>query len=269
MSDWEYAEYAETLDTILAQTTALLARRGDEQCVALLVDVQGLVIADTDEVVRTETDAAWGTTRTVYAQQAILDVEDHLIPRFTPDVQSRLLDTLGYVASRNGESGIAHLSVRPALPEVDANWRETFAARLSADEVSNQARRERDRPGYPVEDDMTFGSKEELIVYQALKEIQQDLPAESTIAILPSPGARLRAGHTWTPDFVVIGNGRALVIEVDGPHHRQGRRYADDKSRDLQWSRCRVNTVRLVVEELSDTRALKSRLREELNRNFR
>jgi len=36
---------------------------------------------------------------------------------------------------------------------------------------------------------------------------------------------------------VVIGNGRAAVIEVDGPHHSGRNRRADDAGRDLRWRR--------------------------------
>ena len=40
--------------------------------------------------------------------------------------------------------------------------------------------------------------------------------------------------------MLVIGRGRVLIIEIDGPHHRSSRRYVDDRNRDLQWQRCGV-----------------------------
>jgi very-short-patch-repair endonuclease len=40
-----------------------------------------------------------------------------------------------------------------------------------------------------------------------------------------------------TPDIVVIGNGRADVVEVDGPHHFGVIRKADDHTRDRFWDR--------------------------------
>ena len=48
----------------------------------------------------------------------------------------------------------------------------------------------------------------------------------------PAAGARLRDAGVRTPDFVVIGNGRAGIIEVDGPHHFGATRKADDHARD-------------------------------------
>jgi hypothetical protein len=268
-------------DRILGQTTGLLAQRGDEQAVALLVDVRSMALADTDEVVRTEkfrdpTGLMTGgdpdalITRTVYRRAAVLDVDDHLVARFTEEVCQRIAATLSYVAERNGEENVAYVRARPALPEADGDWRAAYATRLAEDRPSNQARRESTRAGMPVEDGLTFGSVEELRVYQALKRLQQaHFREDDTIAIAPLPGVRLRAGHTWSPDVLVIGRGRVLVVETDGPHHRGPRRYADDRNRDLQWQRCGVHVVRLPVEDLHDDNALSSRLREELARHLR
>ena len=64
------------------------------------------------------------------------------------------------------------------------------------------------------------------------------------------PGARLRDAGVRAPDFVVIGNGRAGIIEVDGPHHFGATRKADDHTRDLHWDRCGVRTIRIPSERL-------------------
>ena len=48
-------------------------------------------------------------------------------------------------------------------------------------------------------------------------------------------GARLRDAGVRSPDFVVIGNGRVVVVEVDGPHHFGATRKADDHTRDRHW----------------------------------
>lgn len=270
MSDWQEEEdERERADRILAQTTALLAQRGDEQAVALLIDVRSMEFVNTDEVARTQYSVDWGETAiTEYVRAATFDVEDHLIQRFTDDVRERIKVTLEYVAERNYEYDVKYVLVRPALPEVDDRWRETFAARLTAERPTNQARRERGLAQHPTADGLTFGSDEELLVYRSLRRLQARSEEDQTIAILPSPGARLRAGHTWTPDFVVVGRQRALIIEVDGPHHRGRLRRADDATRDLQWSRCRVPVVRLAVEDVKDEKALDARLAEELRRHL-
>ena len=158
---------------------------------------------------------------------------------------------MSYVAERNGEKNVAYVRPRPALPEVGGDWRKTNVARQA---------RARPKPGapriavatYPVEDGLRFGSAEELRVYRALKRLQSRFPEHDTIAIAPLPAVRLRAGHTWEPDILVMGRGHVLIIETDGPHHRSTRRYADDRNRDLQWQRCGVPVVRGAVEDLRD-----------------
>jgi len=261
-------------ERILAQTTALLAQRGDEQAVALLVDVQSVTIAATDEVMRTERvfipdieDGIWGT-ETTYCREAILDIETHLVPRFTEEIRARMAETLRYVAERNGIEDVVCVRARPALPTVDDDWRAALGARLAADRPSNQGRRERAGGPHPVEDGLVFGSTGELRVYQVLKRLQASFPEDDTILIAPLPGVRLRAGNTWTPDVLVMGRGRALIIETDGPHHRSQRRYVDDRNRDLQWQRCGVQVARLAVEDLRDDNALAARLREEVIRHL-
>jgi hypothetical protein len=284
MDEWVYEQEQQERDRealedqILGQATGLLAQRGDEQAVALLVDVRSMTLVNTDEVVRTERfrdtsglltgdPDAW-VTETIYRRAAVLDVDDHLVPRFTDEVCQRIAATLSYVADRNGEENVAYVRARPALPEADGDWRAAYAARLAEDRPSNQARRESTQAGKPVEDGLTFGSAEELRVYRALKRLQAQCREDDTIAIAPLPGVRLRAGHTWTPDVLVTGKGRALIVEIDGPHHRGPRRVADDHNRDLQWRRCGVPVVRLAVEDLHDDDALSSRLREEVRRNL-
>ena len=100
-------------------------------------------------------------------------------------------------------------------------------------------------------------------------ELQRDFPVRNAFAVLPLPSARLRDTAVRTPDFVVIGNGRAVVIEVDGPHHSGRNRRADDADRDLHWRRCGVATIRIASEHASDPRSLKARLEEELKRDLR
>lgn len=71
-----------------------------------------------------------------------------------------------------------------------------------------------------------------------------------------------------TPDFLLIGNGRTVVIEVDGPHHYRATRKADDADRDRHWSRCDVYTVRIAGQHTEDVPALVKLLREELRRRL-
>ena len=86
--------------------------------------------------------------------------------------------------------------------------------------------------------------------------------------MLPLPGAKLRDTAVRTPDLVVIGNGRAAIIEVDGPRHYARTRKADDQDRDRHWDRCGVHTIRIPSERASDPASLRVLLREDLRRRL-
>ena len=82
-------------DRILGQTTGLLAQRGHEQAVALLVDVRSMALArprrsDPHREVHRPRGAPTGddapAIRTIYRRGAVLDVDDHLVSRFTEEV---------------------------------------------------------------------------------------------------------------------------------------------------------------------------------------
>lgn len=97
--------------------------------------------------------------------------------------------------------------------------------------------------------------------------LQAETAEDRTIAILPFPGARLRT-HTWTPDFLAVGGARAIVLEVDGPHHAARHRHVSDRDRDLQWYRCGVHVARIAAEDTEDAALLRARLVEEIRRNL-
>ncbi|MFF1908284.1 hypothetical protein [Kitasatospora sp. NPDC058218] len=247
-------EEAWDLDMVLGQTVALLDRRGDREAFQLLLDITNLEFEQVE---------GWGGA----GLQVVLLAESHIVSLFTEDMYERIKEPLLEVARRRGFQNAHHLVIREALPEIGPDWRDQFAQRATA-RPSNQARRERAAPTVLTEDGLALASQEERIVYLALKDIQAGIPEDKTIAIAPLPGVRLRAGHTWTPDITVFGNGRVMIFEVDGPHHRNTRRYADDRNRDLQWQRCGVPVVRLPVEDLADQKQLTERLKEELRRHL-
>lgn len=56
-------------------------------------------------------------------------------------------------------------------------------------------------------------------VYQVLKQRQAALTDFETIGIMPLGGMRV-GKRVLEPDFLITYRGRAAVIEVDGPHHR-------------------------------------------------
>jgi hypothetical protein len=251
----------EEADLVLAQTAILLDRQGDREAAQLLADVTYLDFESTGDSYRTSGGGH------AYIMAAVLYVDDHLVSAFTDEIRERIATVLLDVALRNGYTATDRMFVKQVLPTVAKDWRSELRERAQ-ERPSNQARRERTAPNHPVEDGLALGSHQEHQVYQALKQIQATTPSDRTIAIAPLPGVRLQAGHTWTPDIIVLGNGRAVVFEVDGPHHRDRRRYADDRNRDLQWQRCGIQVVRLPVEDLQQGEQLTNRLKEELARHL-
>jgi hypothetical protein len=189
---------------------------------------------------------------------------------FTDEVRDRVWQALRAVLVHHGRDDVMSLVIEPSappLPALTADWRAS-AAKVLDQSGGNQARHERAGGDHPSEDGLVFASRAELAIYQILKDLQRESSMQNTIAVLPLPGARLRDAGVRTPDFVVIGNGRAVVIEVDGPHHFGATRKADDHTRDRHWDRCGVPTIRIPSEHADDPASLKNLLREDLKRRL-
>lgn len=121
---------------------------------------------------------------------------------------------------------VSGVVLKPALVATD--WRDNVDNLLRGS-VSNQATLAPLPPGGKRQDNLNFRDKAELSIYQALKNKQRTLCSSANLAIVPNCAVRVD-GHTWEPDFLVIYDSRAGVIEVDGASHRK--KYASDKSRD-------------------------------------
>ena len=250
MWDEEDPDRAESLEYVLGATAHLLGQMGDQQASLLLQDVQELTIVDEH---RGKMGAdPWVVDGSLAPQDSTVyyfDVEPYLAPRFSEGVLERILPVVKSLAQRIDLPAPEHVDIRHALPNIDVkNWRETLRQQYSSDDVSNSARRERLDPQSPVRDGLTFTNAEELAAYESLVRFQASTQEERTFAISPLPGLRIRAGNVWTPDFLLIGNGAAMIFEVDGPHHGTERRRADDDMRDSQWRRCGVQVRRVPVE---------------------
>ncbi|MFZ4185530.1 hypothetical protein ACOZCG_31225 [Streptomyces pseudogriseolus] len=222
-------------DTVLGQTAFFLQEKGDVQAAALLLDVEGIKW----------TPGNWAGDWTV----AELLVPGWLIERFSDEVLERIRPVLIEAAERHGVEA-SSVRAAPALPELGPDWRDALQERLSTDTVTNHAARVRDPRPELRREGFTFDSREELRVFEALKRAQSRLAAEGhdTITIFPLPLGRVGVGNSWTPDFVVVRDGRAGLIEVDGPHHRG--RFGADTTRDRHWRNSGfVHIERILVEE--------------------
>ena len=243
---WDDEEdHPESLEYVLGATAHLLAQMGDQQASLLLGDVDRLDILREHRGKMGPDPWDMDHHSTVY----YLDVEPYLAPRFTQDVLDRVLPVMKSLAPRIGLAVPEFVDTRHALPNIDTKtWRESLRQQYGGGDVRNSARKERLDPQSPVIDGLTFSNTEEVAVYKALVRLQSLTTVDRTFAISPLPGTRIRAGNVWVPDFLLIGNGRAMLIEVDGPHHGKEHRRADDDMRDAQWRRCGVQVRRVPVE---------------------
>lgn len=242
-------------EQVVARAAMLLSGREDFESAALLAQVDAAVYEFID---------GWVTDSTNWSSQAralVLDVPDALLPDFTRLVLERISAVALDLTQRAHEDAVVEVRVRPTLAPVVPDWRQA----VGTTSRSNQAPTER-RLGGPEQDGLVFANAWELAIYRALVRLQHQSVEENTFAIAPLPGVRLRADITWHPDFLVVGGGRAMIIECDGPHHRT--RLAADHTRDLQYLRCNVPTVRILVETTEDEHQLEGLLREHLRRNL-
>jgi hypothetical protein len=226
-----------TLHLTLAQTAFLMHEQGNNQAAALLADVEDV------ELVPGNRFGDW--------QDAVLIVPPYLVPRFTEKVTAAIQPVFEHVAGRHGLE-IGGVTAAPALPDIGDDWRRILQERLAKGAASNQASRTRSKgvaPGLNKEG-FVFDSREEVLVYEALKRAQAALPEDSTISIFPLPMGRVGVGNAWTPDFLVSAAGRVGIIEVDGPHHRK--RFGADTTRDRHWRNSGILHIeRILVEETS------------------
>ncbi len=143
----------------------------------------------------------------------------HAAAEFTTEMTDRIWTALGTVLTHHGRRDVRKLVIELSdtpLPVISPGWR-LQAAKATTQTPGNQARRERAKGGYPVQDDLVFGSQAELAVYNVLMELQRDFPVKDAFAVLPLPGARLRDDGVRTPDFVVI----AREVSAPGPKARR------------------------------------------------
>lgn len=108
-------------------------------------------------------------------------------------------------------------------PHLDEAFREGGRAPVVSVNVVADPRPSPAQPdGHFEHDRMFFQRRSEVAVYEGLKRMQRGRP------MLVIPNARVRPpGPYRIPDFVVIIDGKAAAIEVDGSSH-QGRRDQDN-----------------------------------------
>lgn len=225
-------------ERLLGAGAILLHQQGDGEIAVLATDVIAA------EVV------LWDTEFGQESYKALLEVEPHLLPRFTKEVLDQMRYAMHSVLRREKQSAsVGYIEAVPVIPRVSANWRDQLKA-VDGPKPTNQARRVRLEPQHPVEDGIHFTNEWEHRVYRVLTHRQADLPDNDTIGIMPLGAMRVR-GHTYEPDLLITYRGCAGVIEIDGPHHKG--RASDDKGRERLLRNAGVKHIdRLDVRDSTD-----------------
>ncbi|GII94932.1 hypothetical protein [Sinosporangium siamense] len=231
------AEELPTTELILAQTAFYLDEQGDVEAAAVLIDAEGIDLLFSEE--------NFGRTY----HRAVLNVPGWVVSRLTDDLIERIQAVVELIAARQNIY-LHDLKIGAAIPSVGQGWRQSLYSRLSGERVTNHAVRTDPDPRLR-RDQFNFESLEEIRVYDSLKRAQVELSKRdqaNTISIFPLPLGRVGTGSAWTPDFLIVREGRVGLIEVDGPYHR-GRAGAD-ATRDRHWKNSGiVHIERILVEE--------------------
>ena len=205
------------LDIVLGQAHHLLGESGDAMAQGLIAGAT-LGPAPRRRVSSTRSRIDNWTSATY---QAVLTVAPEAAPEFTPDIESRVWSALerGARAPRpRRRCGAGYTRATAPLPAVSADWR--LKSRGGRPAVADQPGSARARGRWvPVPGRPHLRQPGRARRLQRPGGTPAGFPVRNAFAVLPLPGARLRDTAVRTPDFVVIGNGRAVVIEVDGPHH--------------------------------------------------
>ncbi|WP_275558823.1 hypothetical protein [Streptomyces sp. 5-6(2022)] len=203
-------------ERVLGAAAILLHQQGEAASAALAADVTSTHLF------------LWDTDFGMSTYKAVLEVEPHLLLRYTDDALEQIIDAMRAVTARDSKMAVGYIEAVPTIPEVSVDWRKQLRT-ASGPKPTNQARRARLEPQHPMEDGLHFTNEWEHRVYSVLKERQAALPDNETIGIVPLGAMRVRS-HTYEPDLLITYRGRAGVIEIDGPHHKG--RASNDKSRE-------------------------------------
>jgi very-short-patch-repair endonuclease len=185
---------------------------------------------------------------------AVIEVETENVNRFTDQLLTDLLSMLKIVDQEENRD-LTQIILSEKVPPVPVNWRDVVKQGITDPKVSNQGRTVRHNVKRYEEDGLQFSNALEVRFYQLLKLAQENLPPAETFSIFPMPGQRV-VGRNFEPDFVIVYEGKAAIIELDGGNH--SRRVAADQSRDRLMKNAGFKLIeRLAVEEVQSTDEVK------------
>jgi hypothetical protein len=189
-------------ESILGTLARLFASEGAAREVAILAH-------SAPELIETGYDN-WNGGQTFYTLYLNIPLALYTqIEKSADELEKKILERLQVLLKQHDNEHVTKVRIGPSVVE-DPQWREKAVAWLSGQKVSNQGRVRSDNVAPLNVDGLLFRSQPEINLYRALKSMG--------ISFAPLP-VFVRGGETYQrlePDFVVVRNGIAVVIEVDG-----------------------------------------------------
>lgn len=156
---------------------------------------------------------------------------------------------------------VGNVHVRPGFKrrEPNSGWRQQARRALGGDGLSNQGRVRSDNLATHEHEGLLFRSEAEINLYRALKSLG--------LAVAPLP-VFVQGGQSYQriePDFVIVKQGKTMVVEVDGDRFHQ-ESPADADSRLAFLLEEGVQVMRINASECATPACARNAAKEVLNR---
>lgn len=195
-----------TAETILSTLAHLFAYDGKAREVAILANAEA-------EVEMTDYSEDWG--RSKYGYTVTLRIPQYIYGQISKVREECEKDFSENTRPLFGQDEwLREVLIKPQ-PTEDPQWRDRAKAWLAGSGVNNQGRVRSDNIASRECDGLLFRSEPEILLYRALKSLG--------VSFAPLP-VFVRGGPTYRriePDFVIVKDGRLMIVEVDGDtvHH--------------------------------------------------
>lgn len=199
--DDDPARASVTAETILSTLAHLFAHEGKAREVAILANAGA-------EVEMTDYSEDWG--RSKYGYTVTLRIPQYIYAQISSTREECERDFTEKTRPLFGrDEWLQEVLIKPQ-PAENPQWRDKAKAWLSGSGINNQGRVRSDNIASRECDGLLFRSEPEILLYRALKSLG--------VSFAPLP-VFVRGGATYRriePDFVIVKDGRLMIVEVDG-----------------------------------------------------
>ncbi|MCZ6799428.1 MAG: hypothetical protein O7F12_02975 [Nitrospirae bacterium] len=231
-------------EAILGTLAQLFSANGEAREVAILAH-------GSPELEHTDTQATTGGWESYYTLHLNVPLVLYTaVEASSEEIEKKILERIQNVLKRHTHDFITSVSINPSVVD-DPQWREKAVSWLSGSHVTNQGRVRSNNVAPLSVDGLLFRSQPEINLYRALKNLG--------VSFAPLP-VFIRGGESYQriePDFVVIKNGLAMVVEVDGDTVHQ-ETPAEAHARTVMLSHEGVHIERVLASECDSQQKAKN-----------